>query len=369
MPQKLTILLLLISTLGFSQNQEAELGPIKTDTAKITKNLKMILLPIAFYTPETTFALGAGTQMFFKTKGSTDVTRQSNVFGAIIYTLKKQFIVQVKPKIYFGDESFFLDGEFKYQVFPNSFWGIGGDTPDSAREEYNQTETLVKAALLKRLPNHVNFGFQFTYANYIMTEVEPGKQLESGNITGSDGAKLLGLGVVFNLDTRDNIFSPLGGGFYQFNASFSSKAMGSTQSFNYYQFDFRKYVNIAGNHVIAAQFYTFLTFGENPFQLKAHYGGADVARGYFKGRYIDQHLYVAQIEYRLPVLKRWELAAFALTGNVGSNNGDLFSDFKSSVGFGPRYFISKDNRSVLRLDFSFNTEGGNGIYFGINEAF
>lgn len=369
MKKLITILLSVIATLSYSQDQDAETSPVKTDTARITKNVKMILVPIIFYTPETTFAFGGGTQLFFKPPGSRAETRYSNIFGTVIYTFNKQFIVQAKPKIYFNNESFFLDGEFKFQIFPNSFWGIGGSTPDAAKEAYNQTETLVKAALLKSLPNDVNFGFQFTYANYKMTEVEAGKILDTGGVAGSDGALLAGLGVVFNLDTRDNFFSPLGGGFYQFNASFSSKAMGSTQSFNYYQFDFRKYFNIGNNNILAFQIYTYLTFGETPFQMKARYGGAEVARGYFKGRYMDQHLYVAQVEYRIPILKRWEMAVFALTGNVGNDETSLFNDFKSSIGFGPRFFISKDNRSVLRLDISFNSKGDNGIYFGINEAF
>jgi hypothetical protein len=64
-------------------------------------------------------------------------------------------------------------------------------------------------------------------------------------------------------------------------------------------------------------------------------------------------------------------AAFILTGNVGHDEAGqgLFDDFKSSFGFGPRFFIYKDKRTLLRLDFGFNNEGGSGIYFGINEAF
>ena len=75
------------------------------------------------------------------------------------------------------------------------------------------------------------------------------------------------------------------------------------------------------------------------------------------------------MEYRQPILKQLEIAAFALTGNVASMDQNIFALYKSSVGFGPHYFLKKDNRSVLRLDFAFNSEGGTGIYFGVNEAF
>jgi outer membrane protein assembly factor BamA len=179
----------------------------------------------------------------------------------------------------------------------------------------------------------------------------------------------MGLGVVFNVDTRDNYFSPLKGGLYQFQTNFTSKVMGSTHSFNNYQLDFRKYFPILNRHVLAVQFYSRLTFGDSPFQARAVYGGADVARGYFRGRFIDDHLYVIQAEYRLPVAKRWELAAFVLTGNVGNATDGFNSPNKSSIGAGPRYFISKNNRSCLRLDIGVNSYGGTGIYFGVNEAF
>ena len=369
MKRCITILLVFLCFLGHSQVQNSDTYTLRTDTLNAAKSFRYLLVPVVFYTPETNFAFGGGTQLFFKPKDSPRFARESSIFGAVIYTLNKQLTVQVKPKIYFKNESFSLDSELKFQIFPNSFWGIGPETPDSLEERYNQTETLIKAALLKRLPNYVNFGFQFTFANFKMTEVAPGGILESGTVDGASGAKLIGLGVVFNIDSRDNHFSPLKGGLYQFKTNFTSKVLGSTHSFNTYIIDLRKYFNLFNNHILAIQIISQYTFGDSPFQAKAIYGGADLARGYFKGRYIDNYLYVAQIEYRLPLFKRWELAFFALTGNVGNDESSLFDDFKSSIGFGPRFFISKHNRSMLRLDISVNSEGGGGIYFGVDEAF
>jgi len=60
-----------------------------------------------------------------------------------------------------------------------------------------------------------------------------------------------------------------------------------------------------------------------------------------------------------------------LTGNVGNNepgNG-LFNGHKLACGLGPRFFIYKDKRTLLRLDIGFNNEGNSGMYFGVNEAF
>ena len=358
------ISLVVITSACFGQSQG-----IQTDTIS-AKKINMLLVPIVFYTPETSFAGGAGGQIFFKTNKSAK-TLDSNIFGSVVYTANKQFILEAKPQLYFGNKNYFLNAAIKYRVYPNFFWGLGPNTPDSAEEGYNQTETTITASFLKRLPSNVNFGFEFNYGNYNITEVQEGGLLESGTIEGSEGANLVGLGVVLNVDSRDNIFAPLGGEFYQFKTNFNSRVMGSTHSFNTYHIDLRKYISLGNNNVLAMQVYTRFTFGNSPFQAKAYYGGADVARGYFKGRYIDDHLYVVQLEYRKPIMKRWELGAFILTGNVGHEEPgqELFSDFKSSFGFGPRFFIFEDQRTLLRLDIGYDQFGNSGIYFGINEAF
>lgn len=353
-----------------AQDNNVKSQAIQTDTLAY-KNVSTLLVPIAFYSPETNFAFGGGGQVFFQTRKSKSEVLNSTVLASAIYTLNQQLTIEIQPQIYFNYERYFLDTKFRYKIFPNLFWGLGPNTPEQAEEDYNQTEISVSATFVKSLPSHVNFGFAFNFSEYNVTEVEDGGILDTKDIEGAMGATLVGIGVVLNIDSRDNKFSPLKGSFYQFKTNFTSRVLGSTHSFNSYYLDLRKYLNLGSNNILAMQLYSQFTFGNSPFQAKAYYGGADVARGYFKGRYIDDHLYVVQMEYRMPLSKRWELAAFALTGNVGSNESDneLFTDYKSSFGFGPRYFLYKNKRTLLRLDIGMNKDGNGGIYFGVNEAF
>ncbi|WP_066630970.1 BamA/TamA family outer membrane protein [Labilibacter marinus] len=358
------------SLLCYGQKSDIKNRAIETDTLGF-KNVSTLLVPIAFYSPETNFAFGGGGQMFFKTRRSNSQVLNSTILASAIYTLNKQLIIEVQPQLYFNYENYFLDTKFRYKVFPNQFWGVGPSTPDLSEENYNQTEVSLSATFVKSLPSNVNFGFAFNFSDFNVTEIQEGGILDSGQIEGAKGATLVGVGIVLNLDSRDNKFSPLKGGFYQFNTNFTSKTLGSSHSFNTYHIDLRKYLNLGNNNILALQVYSRLTFGNSPFQAKAYYGGADVARGYFKGRYIDDHLYVVQMEYRLPIGRRWEVAAFALTGNVGHNESGygLFDDYKTSFGAGPRYFLYKNKRTLLRLDIGMNKDGQGGIYFGVNEAF
>ncbi len=361
-----TCFLLLCST--FLLNAQDE-GIARTDTLGKDKKLQAVVVPILFSTPETGFGVGAGAQLFFLRQSNIYNSRLSNVFTNVIYTVNNQFILDIKPQIYFNRGDFFLDGAYKYKVYPNSFWGIGFDTPESNEEIYDMTSTELRVALLKRLPPKLNFGFEFVYQNHEVTQTEEGGLLDSGNILGSDRAIISGLGVIFNLDSRDQLESPKSGYLVQMNARFSSEVWGATSSFNKYIADLRAYFKVSERGTFAAQFYNENSFGEVPFQGMSWYGGGDRARGYFKGRFIDNHMYVLQAEYRHQLAPRWSAAGFALMGEVTDFPRDYLNDIKPSFGGGIRFKIIKNQNTLVRLDMAFGKDGSSGFYFGVNEAF
>jgi outer membrane protein assembly factor BamA len=361
--------LVILLSLSASALKAQEEGLAKLDTLGKNKKLQVVVVPILFSTPETGFGAGAGAQFFFLEKSNIYNSRLSNVFTNAIYTSNNQFILDIKPQIYFNRGDFFLDGAYKYKIYPNSFWGIGLNTPDSNKEIYDMVSTELRVALLKRLPPKLNFGFEFVYQNHEVTEKEEGGLLDAGDILGSNRAIISGLGVIFNLDSRDQLESPKSGYLVQMNARFSSEVWGGTSSFNKYIADLRAYFPIAKNGTFAAQFYNENSFGTIPFQGMAWYGGGDRARGYFKGRFIDNHMYVIQAEYRHQLTPRWSAAGFALMGEVSDLPRDYLNDIKPSFGGGIRFKIIKNQNTLVRLDMAFGKDGSSGFYFGVNEAF
>ena len=186
---------LFISTLGHSQTKD---DVIKSDTLSKNKKFQFIAIPIIFYTPETSFGIGAGGQIFLLKQKNIYNDRVSNIFVDFIMTSNKQFIIDVIPQIYFGNGDYFLDMNFKWKIFPNNFWGIGNTTPNSNEESYDMTSQILKVSFLKRLPPALNFGFEYIYENHDVTKVTEGGLLSTGEITGSDGAVISGFGVIFN---------------------------------------------------------------------------------------------------------------------------------------------------------------------------
>lgn len=365
-------ILSIILFIGFSLHvlgQSKDKGIVRSDTIKTGKNLKLIGIPVLFSTPETGFGFGGGGQLYLTGESNTFLARQSNILFTGIYTANNQIVIQALPQVYFGKGNYYLDGSYEFRIYPNKFWGIGNDTPEDNEEDYDMTSHKMRVDFLKRLPPSLNFGFRFNFENHEVTEVEPGGILDSGEIPGSDRAVIVGLGAIFNFDTRDQIEDPHGGYYVTFNGQFSSENFGATHGFNRFETDLRAYRPIREKGLLALRLYVQNNFGDVPFQAKAQLGGGNIARGYFAGRFIDDQMYVLTAEYRWRFHPRWSLAAFGLMGEVSDLTQDFFQNPKFSTGGGIRFKILKQQNTLVRLDVGIGEDGNNGFYFGVNQAF
>ncbi|MFY0601625.1 MAG: BamA/TamA family outer membrane protein [Cyclobacteriaceae bacterium] len=362
--------ILLVGFCFSGQAQKSEEAVFRSDTlGNNQKGFNLIGLPIAFVTPETSFGFGGGAQVFLLNKSNVYNSRSSNILVSGIYTLKNQLFLDLKPQIYLNKGDYLLDMSYKFKLFPNVFWGVGNNNPDEFEEDYEMTSSELKVAFLKRLPPHLNFGFEYVLDFYDVTKTEEGGLLDGEGIVGNDKAIASGLGVIFNLDDRDDVAAPLSGNFVQLNARFASKSFGSTNSFNKYFTDLRTYRPLGKKSVLAIQIYYESAYGDVPFQAKSWYGGGERARGYFRGRFIENHMYVAQAEYRWRFHPRWTAAAFGLVGEVASLPENFFSEVKPGFGGGFRFKFVKTQNAWLRADIGIGKDGNNGFYFGVNEAF
>ncbi|WP_350286125.1 BamA/TamA family outer membrane protein [uncultured Croceitalea sp.] len=363
------LILILIPLVLSAQGRPEEF--VKTDTLGKKKNIKFIGLPIAFYTPETEFGVGGGGQIFLLNNTNEYNQRLSNILFSGIYTTAGQIMFNVTPQIYIGSGDYFIDADYLFEIYPNSFWGIGPETPEENEEFYEQTTHKVKLRFLKRLPPDLNFGFTYNFANHQVTEVDEGGLLDSGDILGSDRTVISGIGAEFNLDTRNNTGSPTNGQLFEIGAHFSSQILGATHGFNKFTLDLRNYAPVGDKGTLATQIFIENNFGDVPFQGMAFFGGSSSARGYFYGRFLDKNMYVAQAEYRHQFKPRWKFAVFGLFGSVANDASDLlrFNSLKPGYGAGVRFKLLKEQGTWLRLDIGNGKDGQNGIYFGINEAF
>ncbi len=342
---------------------------VKAEKQKEEKKSGIAVLPVLFYTPETKLAFGAGGLYYFPLTMDKTVDRPSNIAFSGVYTQKKQTSVELNPDLYLG-HGYHIQAVLRYSDFPDQFYGIGNSTSADLEEPFTSRYWWLSAEALKRLHGPVNVGFRYFFDETKLTEVEAGGLLDSGDVPGSSGGTVSGLGPFLTYDSRDSIFFPTQGSYHQFSAMAFGRALGSDFQFNHLYLELRKYHGLSSARVLAFQARFLVQTGVPPFWRMGLLGGEESMRGYYLGRYRDRNLMVFQAEYRwVPVFWRIGLVAFAGLGDVADTLGHFnLGRFEYSYGLGLRLVIDPKQRLHIRLDFGFG-RGTSGFYFTAGEAF
>jgi hypothetical protein len=323
-------------------------------------------LPIIFYTPETGIAGGAAVLFLYRHLPSP---RASAITADIIYTQKKQFIAEIDGDQYFGEGRYRLTTDLAFQKYPNKFFGIGNNTSESSEETYTPQTFLVKAVLYRTLASYVNIGPTVRYENVSIQETAAGGLLAPGLLPGSRSGTSRALGIVANWDSRDNTFASESGSFYQITTLFYRSAFGSDYSYDDVQVDLRNFFKTFSDHIIAVQGMGEFIDGSAPFQSLAKFGGQNMMRGYFDGRYRDKNGVALQAEYRIPVWWRIGLVGFAGVAQVAEHISNLaLNRFWFAGGVGLRFAWNPEERVNLRLDYGAGNNSS-GVYITMTEAF
>jgi hypothetical protein len=109
--------------------------------AKPAESTSLIPFPILFYQPETGTGFGASVVYLFTLgegtrPGDEGRSLRSSLSATAIYTTKKQVITSLEADTYPGGGRYRALANVSFVRFPNSFWGIGNDTPESLEESY-----------------------------------------------------------------------------------------------------------------------------------------------------------------------------------------------------------------------------------------
>ena len=333
---------------------------------------EIVILPIVFYAPETKFAGGVGGLLTFRPRGAKPSDRPSSIYFYGIFTQLKQFSMSWEPEFYFGKGAYLLKGRLLIERYPDKFWGLGPETPDAAEEDYTPRSVQIEASFLKKvLPRaHIYAGLQLRYEDFrILKAGPPGGLLGRGAVAGSAGGSVVGLGFILNRDSRDDIFFPRRGDYWQLSALFNSRAFGGDFTYAAVKLEARKYVPVFASHVLAFQAQLQSVSGTPPFHSYAKLGSDLMMRGYYAGRFRDRVMAGVQAEYRMPLFWRFGVVGFAGLGNVGPKIGTLdLARLKHSIGAGLRFRVSSRETTNLRVDVAFG-KNTSGVYFTAREAF
>ncbi len=343
----------------------------KQDTA--VKSEGIFLFPLLYYTPDTRIAAGAVGIYYFNTGSHTTLkdskTRLSYVKLLSDYTQNKQFDLWSSWNVFTNEEKYLLKGELRYRRFPDRFYGVGNNTPESNEEFYTYDLFHIKLLGMRKVADKFFVGLDYQFSYEYNFGLEDGGILQRGDIVGYNGGTGSGAGAVITYDSRDNVVNAYEGSLFEVSAYYFDDNLGG--NFSYFNLNavFSTYKEVFKHHVVGVHLLSRTNFGGVPFLDMAKAGGDEILRGYAANRYRDHHFAGMQVEYRFPVWWRFGAVVFAGAGDVMRSPVDLsLNRLKYSFGGGFRFNINKRERLNLRFDYGFGRKS-NAFYIMMGEAF
>lgn len=327
--------------------------------------------PILGFAPETRWQFGVNGTLLFKANPYDSLSRTSNANVLAIFTTSRQFLANINHSTFLNGERYFLRGSLDYMYFPWLYYGLGDNTPEENEESFTFQRITINQLAFRRLGKGFFAGLGYRYAQMYDVNMAPDGRLATGQPAGYRGSRASGGIAALLWDTRNNILNSRRGLYFEAQASLYSRSLGSTADYQVFSADFRKYFTLSKERgdVLAFQLFTYFTTGDTPFKDLAAFGGSNLMRGYYQGRYRGRMQNAAQAEYRFPILSWLGGAAFFGCGNVGEDWRSFnWSRLKPAGGLGLRFKVIPGEDVNLRVDYAFGP-GGRNIYFGFAEAF
>jgi hypothetical protein len=342
------------ATQGFDDHSHQE------KIGKPSGSIDIAPIPIIFYTPESSLALGGGVVMTFRDPDETETNRPDNLQVMTVYTLKNQAFISIAPNFYFNDTKGELNVFANYAKWPSSFFGIDNEADispqdiDNLEETYMSESYMIQPWILHKVYSDFSIGMTFDIKQNMISGADKGSMIDQGEVEGHRGGLRSGMGPVFSWDTRDHIFYPTDGGRYKIWSWHYRDTMGSDFDYDLYAFDLRGYRSIAQDHVLAYQGIGVSTDGEVPFNELP----TPLIRGLYQDVFVENNMLTLQVEYRFPIKNRWSGATFLAVGDVfrDGENYDI-NEIKYGGGGGIRYAISSKEKINLRFDIGVSRYG------------
>lgn len=350
---------------GQSKGDVKEPLPIDTAAAKPL----IFGIPLIFFTPETRWGFGAAGFMSWRFKGESPESRPSQFQFGGAYTLEDQILAYLPFQLWWDENRFSLFGELGWYRYNYFFFGLGNDMPGDFEELYGVDFPRLRVTLMREVAPRFYLGLRAVADDFTMTEFDPEGLLINGDIPGSRGGLNTGAGILINYDSRDNIFDSHRGWYAEANIDRHGSYLGSDFTYTRLSLDLRRFFAFSAKDRLATQFFTESFTGEVPFISQALIGGTQRMRGFYEGRYRDNHVAITQVEYRRHIIGRLGAVAFAAAGTVAPRYGGLsLGNVRYTYGGGVRVALDREDRINIRFDAGIGN-GEPAYYITVGEAF
>jgi outer membrane protein assembly factor BamA len=326
-------------------------------------------LPLAYYQPETSFgAVGQVLLVRKASSGSATEDRHDTLAATVTATLRRQYAFGLSGMKFWNQDNDRLKVDVGVQSFPNTFWGLGNDTPSSAADHYTPLSVGGQPSYSHRVVERIYVGMNAVVGYYRLQSFAPDGPVADYVGTHRREGRLVGVGPTLARDSRDDSNYPRAGSLTALTFTAYLPAWLSEYRFADLKADQRTFISLPLSSVLALQAFGELVIGEPILDAVPALGGPALLRGFFQGRYRDKVYMVAQAEWRVPLFWRLGAAVFGATGNVFPDLAHVGgANLKAAGGLGLRLNVGSRSPVNIRLDGAL-ASGSAGVYLVIGEA-
>ena len=232
---------------------------------------------------------------------------------------------------------------------------------------YRASDIELDLMFRTRITDYSYIGAKYEFIYNIMESKVPSSAFSRGDIIGLNGGPVSGIGIIWNNEPVEDIFSPKTDFVFDITNMFYLSWFGSNFDFGKHVFDLKEYYRIYGLHTLVFQYYAMLHSGDVPYRQLASVG--DIFNAYSRDKYTGRHMMVIKGEYRMPLFPRTFLTAFIGLAYIT----DKFSKFRlndnlPSYGAGVRFLLYTELNINARLDVVSGRDG-TGVWLGVGEGF
>lgn len=247
-----------------------------------------------------------------------------------------------------------------------SFFGIGPNSDFEAKSGYALEKTTAQAFLGYRLNENTLFNI---FVEFEQNGVFRGRDTDYPSLTDVPGDSLPGLGtrikmasigLNLSIDTRNFPGRSTAGWEFELSGSVSDQL--SRDEFRYWKLtaDVKRYVHLFYNRTlvfrVAAERMRPLSGREIPFIYLSELGRRETIRGFTRGRFRDNDMLLASVEYRYPIWHYFDAVLFCDAGQVSPNITDTFAFDNFEFGFGGGIRVHSSMGLVLKLEIGVSVD-------------
>jgi hypothetical protein len=261
------------------------------------------------------------------------------------------------------------------------FFGIGNNTPEADESTYTSREANIRLSAGLNLGQHFSVLWTERYRDVRVDDGVipslPQTKDKFPTITGIEGAQIFGHRLTLLYDSRDNLLTPLKGTYASLYWELAHNLhVDEPDRWVRFALDARQMVpHASGRMIFVARLMLDMVFSRGiPFYERPMLGGENTLRGFGRNRFIDDNLFLINLEERIRVFEKrvfdnpleFELAPFLDVGRVDDDLFTRLKDTQFNPGVGIRV-LSRPN-VVGRIDVAYGKDGGN-VFVGLDYPF